>query len=149
MRKRAPGLWKLGLTLLVLTALTAQADDRPGGNLVVHASGFKHQGGQAIANLYYEGDDLFKTARSRVVATIQNDTAVLIFPNIPPGHYAVLVFHDENGNGDLDHNVLRFPAEPLGYSNNFEMSLFSGLPSFKKTGFAFEASGGPIPIRVK
>lgn len=149
MRNPLSELSKVGLTLLVFTALTIQADDRPASNLVIHASGFTHQRGQAIANLFYEGDDLFKASRSRVATTIQNDMAVLIFPHVMPGHYAVLVFHDENGNGDLDHNALRFPAEPLGYSNNFDLTLFSGLPSFKKLRFAFEADGNPISIQVK
>lgn len=149
MRSRVPGLSKAGLALLVLTAQSAQADDSPAADLVVHVSGFKHQRGQAIANLFYEGDDIFKAARSRVVSAVPKEMAVLVFPNIKPGHYAVLVFHDENSNGDLDHNLLRFPAEPWGFSNDFELTLFSGLPSFKKVAFAFEASVGPISIRVK
>lgn len=84
----------VGLALLALIVVPVPADDSPAANLVVHASGFTHQRGQAIARLFYEGDDIFKTARQRAASAIQKDMAVLIFPNILPGNYAVLVFHD-------------------------------------------------------
>jgi len=40
------------------------------------------------------------------------------FKGLPPGDYAVAVFHDENGNGTLDENVFGAPAEGYGASNN-------------------------------
>jgi uncharacterized protein (DUF2141 family) len=118
-------------------------------SLVIHAVGFTHDRGQAIASLFYQGDDFFKKPRARVAATIQHGEAMLNFPNTAPGDYAVIVFHDENGNDDLDHNFLRLPAEPLGYSNHFELSLFSGLPSFDRLRFSFEPGARPVEIQVK
>lgn len=149
MRSRSLSVLRLSPALLSWLAVSAQADTGHAQNLVIHASGFKHQDGQAIANLFYEGDDIFKATRSRVVSTIQNDKAVLSFPNVSPGIYAVLVFHDENGNGDLDHNLLRMPTEPWGYSNDFELTLFSGLPNFQKVRFVFPSEREYISIRVK
>lgn len=135
--------------LLVVTSISTQADDKNATNLIVHASGFAHPRGQAIASLFYEDDDIFSKPRERVAATIQQDKAILIFPNVKPGNYAVLVFHDENGNNDLDHNALRFPAEPLGFSNDFTLTLFSGMPNFKKLRFIFPASTEIISIQLK
>lgn len=149
MKNFGPGLLRTWLAIISLTAAHARADDRRAANLIIHASGFAHERGQAIASLFYEGDDVFKKPRARVMSAIQEGKAILVFPELMPGHYAVLVFHDENGNGDLDHNTLRLPAEPLGYSNGFELNLFSGLPSFGKLRFAFEGNGIPLSIRVK
>jgi uncharacterized protein (DUF2141 family) len=45
-------------------------------------------------------------------------TAQAVFEGIPPGTYAVMVFHDENGNGKLDKNIVGTPKEGYGASNN-------------------------------
>lgn len=137
------------LTLAVCLFKTAAAVDVPGNDIIVHVSGFTHAGGQAIGNLFREGDDVFEKPYLRVVAGIQQNTATLVFPSLPQGSYAVTVFHDENGNNDLDHNFLRLPAEPLGFSNGFKLSLFSGMPSFEKLRFSFGPDFQPLEISVK
>jgi uncharacterized protein (DUF2141 family) len=40
------------------------------------------------------------------------------FPGLPAGDYAIVIFHDENGNGSLDENVFGAPTEGYGASNN-------------------------------
>lgn len=145
----AAGLFSQALALIAGLLGTPAAADAPSENMVVHVSGFTHARGQAVGNLFREGDDVFGKPYLRAVANIQHTTATLIFPNLPPGSYAITVFHDVNGNNDLDHNFLRFPAEPLGFSNGFTLSLFSGLPSFEKLRFSFGPNFQPLEISVK
>ena len=38
--------------------------------------------------------------------------------HLPPGRYAVNAFHDENGNGESDTNLLGIPAEGYGFAND-------------------------------
>lgn len=38
-------------------------------------------------------------------------------PDLPAGAYAFSCFHDVNGNGKLDKNLLGIPTEPYGFSN--------------------------------
>lgn len=138
--------------LLLATSLTgpwASAEDAALGDIVVHANGFSHDHGQAIASLFREGQDVFQKPYLRTVAKIDQGKATLVFPHLEYGNYALMVFHDENGNDDLDHNVLRFPAEPLGYSNGFKLTLFSGMPNFEKLHFSFGAGAKPVDITVK
>ncbi|MCP1335524.1 DUF2141 domain-containing protein [Hyphomicrobiales bacterium FT118] len=42
------------------------------------------------------------------------------FFRLPPGEYAVIVFHDENDNGLLDTGIFGVPVEGYGFSNNAE-----------------------------
>lgn len=42
----------------------------------------------------------------------------LVFENLSPGQYAVMVMHDENDNGKLDTNLVGIPVEGYGFSNN-------------------------------
>ncbi len=48
---------------------------------------------------------------------ITNGKALARFEGLPPGTYAVGVFHDRNGNGKLD-TILGIPREGFGFSRN-------------------------------
>lgn len=48
----------------------------------------------------------------------QSDGAAFVFKNLAPGTYAVMINHDENGNGKLDRNFMGMPTEGYGFSNN-------------------------------
>jgi uncharacterized protein (DUF2141 family) len=67
------------------------------------------------------------------------------FADVPPGRYAIRVFHDENSNGKLDQ---RFgfgpPKEAVGFSND-AMGTF-GPPSFEDG--AFEHASGETKLRI-
>ncbi len=52
----------------------------------------------------------------RVMESLQNLTVSYTFKSLPPGDYAVFVFHDENNNGMLDTGLMRRPLEARGYS---------------------------------
>lgn len=121
------------------------------GNLTIQVNGLLHERGKVIANLFREGDNVMKieTAYLHAPGKISDKHAQLVFRNLKYGKYAVTVFHDENDNGILDHNLLRMPAEPMGFSNGFQLGLFSGLPSFKKLQFFFGPGADTIGITVK
>ena len=48
----------------------------------------------------------------------QGEDASFTFKDLKPGRYAVMITHDENGNGKLDTNVVGMPLEGYGFSNN-------------------------------
>ena len=66
-------------------------------------------------------------------------------PDLASGEYALVVYHDENGNGRLDENFLGIPSEPLGFSNRYWPQ---GPPTFSKAAFKLEAEETKI-IDVK
>ncbi len=68
------------------------------------------------------------------------------FADLPPGEYAVMVMHDENGNGELDFNVLGIPSEGYGFSNNPEAF---GKPRYDAARFKLASEGGAITIRLQ
>lgn len=67
-------------------------------------------------------------------------------PDLQPGEYAVMVMHDENGNGELDYNVLGIPSESYGFSNNPDGF---GKPSYEQARFKLGTEGGAITIRLQ
>ena len=139
-----------GVVVLAVSLVgVSRAADDVGTDLVIHASGFLTDSGQAVAELYLEGEDVLGKPHIRIVGDIKQGQVVLSIPQIKYGSYAVRVFHDENGNNTLDHNMLRLPAEPLGFSNGFKLGLFSGFPTFEKLRFSFQADSPPLNIVVK
>lgn len=136
----------MALALALSTPLIAAPDT---GTLSVHVTGFIHERGRVIAKLYAQGDDVLGPGRWTTQAAIHGNEATLQWSNLLPARYAVVVFHDENDNGTLDHNLLGLPAEPLGFSNGFTLSWRSGMPSFEKLQFAFTQPAQSIEVSVR
>ena len=139
-------------SLFLATALAASlpalaAPDT--GTLTVQATGFAHERGHAVAKLFADGDDVFGPGRQTTSAEIHTGQALFQWADLAPGRYAVIVFHDENDNGTLDHNLLRLPAEPLGFSNGWALSWRSGMPSFDKLQFNLAPAAQTIEVRVR
>ena len=63
------------------------------------------------------------------------------------GDYAAILVHDENGNGKIDHSF-GLPAEQLGYTNNWTLGVFTGMPSFAKLKFSFNADRQSVPVSI-
>ena len=58
---------------------------------------------------------------------------------LPPGTYAIGIFHDVNLNNKMDNNFLGIPVEQFGFSNNAR-ALF-GPPDFEDAAFVLKDSG--------
>lgn len=124
----------------------ADAAARPAVALEVRAIGFDNARGHAIAKLYRPGDNVLgATSFQRATSAIEGRAARLQFGDLAEGTYALVVFHDENDNGIVDHNALGLPKEQLGFSGGFRLGLFSGLPNFKKLAFTLARGPGPVP----
>lgn len=65
---------------------------------------------------------------------------------LAPGRYAAAVFHDLNGNGKLDTNLLGIPTEPYGFSNIGSAKW--GSPDFQEAAFTLPSEGKSIEVRL-
>ena len=72
--------------------------------------------------------------------------SAVVFSNLDPGRYAVIAFHDENGNTKLDKNFMGVPTEPYGFSNNARG--FLGPPSFDDAAMVLEDGDKAIHIAM-
>ena len=113
----------------------------------MHVKNFRHNNGKAVVNVFRDGDDLPKKPFMQISCDIINGQSTIVFENIPYGRYAAIVFHDENVNGELDHKFF-YPAEPIGFSNGWELTLFSGMPSFEKLRFSFSEFKNEYTITI-
>lgn len=75
--------------------------------------------------------------------TPEGETTRLVFDDIAPGRYAVMVTHDENGNGKLDTNIVGMPTEGYGFSNNPRVMR---KPTFDEA--AFDVADGDVALDI-
>lgn len=129
------------------TANTAE-DNSATSVLNIHATGFKHARGHAVAKLFAPGDKVLGPGRWQLVTSIEGGGAVFRFEGLPAGRYAAVVFHDENENLVIDHGLFG-PSEPLGFSGGFVLSLVSGRPDFERLKFEFKPPAQTVEVRVR
>jgi uncharacterized protein (DUF2141 family) len=65
-------------------------------------------------------------------------TTTLVFEGLEPGDYAIQLFHDENGNGEMDSNLFGIPSEGYAFSNRARGSF--GPPKFEQMKFTVTAA---------
>ena len=63
----------------------------------------------------YDGDGAPVAAISVDIASGER---VARFPGLKPGTYAARMFHDVNGDGQMNTNPFGMPTEPFGFTNN-------------------------------
>ena len=59
---------------------------------------------------------------------MNGDRVTVVYSGLPAGRYAVTMFHDENGNGQLDKNMMGIPRERVGFTKDARGRM--GPPSF-------------------
>lgn len=75
---------------------------------------------------------------------IKDGQATVIFNNVVPGEYAIVLFHDKNGNKKMDFDPMGMPLEPYGISNNV---MSYGPPQWSDA--KFEVGSDPIVMEIK
>jgi uncharacterized protein (DUF2141 family) len=106
--------------------------------LRVRVVDLRNANGQVVCTLF-NSPGAFPSDSTKAVAqiavSIKDNGAVCNFGALTPGMYALVVFHDENGNGKFDRSWLGLPKEGYAFSNNVR-PVFKP-PSFKAAAFDY------------
>jgi uncharacterized protein (DUF2141 family) len=121
----------LGLVLSLLAIGYARADDF---SLSLHVKGVKNNQGNVYVELYNEAKAFRKSAQAFAIlkAPAKEGDITVKFDRLKLGHYAVLAYHDEDGNGLLNKRFGMIPTEGYGLSNDPSVI---GPPSFEDSDF--------------
>ncbi len=68
-------------------------------------------------------------------------------PGLAPGQYAVVSYHDENGNGEFDQTWIGLPDEGLGFSNGAWIGF--GPPDFEEAAVEIGADSPIILVTLR
>jgi len=135
----------LGLSVGLIGA-AAQAQQ--GNTISVPVSGLRNNNGDVRCGLYNSAATFPKDGQQfqGVVAPIANQQATCVFNNVPPGTYAVAIFHAEKGEATMRTGFFGQPEEGYGFSRNATATM--GPPAFGNAAYSY--SGGPaaFPISI-
>ncbi|MEP7049616.1 MAG: DUF2141 domain-containing protein [Pseudomonadota bacterium] len=133
----------IALCLTGVLTRTAQAEEpRARVSEIRFASVVSRSGGQVVCALFREQGWLKRPVLT-VKAPLRGREATCVFAGVDAGVYAIVAFHDENGNGSIDKNFLGIPTESWCTSRN--ASAVFGPPSFDSAKFL--ARGGVIRFK--
>jgi uncharacterized protein (DUF2141 family) len=93
--------------------------------------GFESARGELAIALFDNAADFNKQTNAIRKAYLRVDRlrAQWTIDALPPGDYAVIAYHDENGNRTIDMRALGMPKEPVAVSNGARRLL--GPPRFE------------------
>lgn len=116
---------------MALTAFKQQ----PNGTLTINTSNCNNDKGKAVLFLFRKDDKIPNNPFKTIITEIKDKKAVFEIQSLAFDDYAIILLHDENNNGKIDHSF-GLPSEQLGYSNNWELGFFTGMPTFDKLKFS-------------
>lgn len=123
-RRRAilPVAAVFALASAIAPAWPADAQDAASAGraaLVVVVEGVKAAEGAMMVALYRDAEAWDANAMAHgEIAAVTTPTTEVAFAGLAPGDYAVKLYHDEDGDGQLDTGLFGVPSEPYGFSNN-------------------------------
>jgi uncharacterized protein (DUF2141 family) len=128
------------LALLIATAGT--------GTLEVDVDGLRNGKGSIQACVTRDRKHFpdCKSDPAAVTQTVPTNAHRLTFAGLPPGEYAVALFHDENANSRFD-TMLGIPREGFGFSRSPVVRF--GAPRFDKVSMQLGPGFTRIRVRIQ
>ncbi|MDH5394309.1 MAG: DUF2141 domain-containing protein [Gammaproteobacteria bacterium] len=119
----------------LLSHSASATDQSERGMLSVKVKGLRSSNGTVRVSLYNSEESYsnhLKPFKAAVLA-ITDQQCEWQLQDLEPGDYAIKLFHDVNGNAELDSSVFGVPKEPYGFSNNARGRF--GPPSYEAVKF--------------
>lgn len=123
---------------------------KSGTRLTVQVGALRSNAGQVAITIYPSDPRRFLAPRGRLLrqrlkTSAPMTQACFFLPSADV--YAVAVYHDANGNKDLDRTDKGLPAEGYGFSNDAPTGF--GSPAFDAVRFAVKPGANTIRIKVR
>jgi uncharacterized protein (DUF2141 family) len=140
-----------GLALVFAAGLAGSAAEAQQGNTIsVPVTGLRNNNGEVRCGLFNSAST-FPTNGQQfqgVAAPITNQQATCTFTNVPPGTYAVAIFHAERpGQTTMDTSAMGYQKDGYGFSRNAPLGTF-GPPSFGAAAYSYAGGAVSFPITI-
>ena len=117
--------------------------------VVLDVKNIENASGNVIAMVYGDSPHEWMEkeqflVRKRVIAKQHAVEICFAVPN--PGYYAIVVYHDENGNQTFDKSFLGLPKEGFGFSNNPKLSMKP--PQHEDVAFLVQSGTTTIDVKL-
>ncbi len=132
-------------TLIVALLAQAAASFAP-SPITVHVTNVRDSAGTVRVELCTEQTFLHGGCEPTVTVPAVAGETVVVVPDVPPGVYAVQVYHDRNSNKTVDRGTLGIPKEDVGFSRQAPLGVHG--PSFPRAAFTHDEAQS-ITVRLR
>ncbi|MFZ5670269.1 MAG: DUF2141 domain-containing protein [Pseudomonadota bacterium] len=137
------------LQIAILATLpldAARAEDA--ASLTVSFTGIQTPDGYLMVGLYDSEESFNARAAVRGVRVpVAGAEAAASIPDLKPGRYGIMAFHDLDGDGTMATNPFGMPAEPYAASNNAPSMM--GPPTWNDAAFEVTAGSNVQTITIE
>lgn len=138
------------LLVLILNSGTALQQDQHDTVVVVDLTNLRSREGKILISIYddpetFPDDD--KMMEQKILKDITGETMKIRFEQLTSGTYAIAAMHDENGDEQMNFNLLGMPKEGYCFSNNVRPKLRK--PHWDKAKFEVGKKDTLICIEMK
>jgi uncharacterized protein (DUF2141 family) len=120
-------LQKSSLIILVLFILAISANGQSGNvQLTVEVTGLEVIDGSSVMIAVYNSEDTYFDSEQIYASAeiaVDDEEVSYVFKDFPVGDYAVTIYHDEDGDGEMDRKWYGPPKEGYAFSNNYTSGM--------------------------
>lgn len=117
------------------------------GDLVIRVDNVQSATGQVKVALFDGAADFLKRPARVAEAPAAAGATTVVFKDVPAGDYGFAVYHDVNGNGKTDRNMMGIPVEPVAFSKNAQGHM--GPPDFDAVHLDVPAAGLDTAVTLR
>tara|TARA_B100000378_G_C17805302_1_gene328864 strand:- start:158 stop:565 length:408 start_codon:yes stop_codon:yes gene_type:complete len=117
------------------------------GHATIIIQDVKHEKGEIDVKIYVDKESFLKEELAIETVRKKPTKGETIIPlsKVHDDQIAIVVYHDEDGNGELKTGIFWRPKEGFAFSNNYTPK---GSPKFKKAAVKL-VHGEPVMIKLK
>jgi uncharacterized protein (DUF2141 family) len=119
--------------LVLLTLVLCKHSLAQTGKVMLQIENIQTKKGGDVAAAVFNSKNFLKTGKqlSRTSKQVSSGKMVFVFENLSPGEYAFVAYQDIDRNKNMKTNIIGYPKEPWGISNN--PRILFGPPSFEES----------------
>ncbi len=139
----------LATSLVLAVAAIGSAAAQSGNNISVAVEGLRNDKGMVRCGLYASAVGFREPGKEMkgVAVPISGGKATCVFNDVPPGSYAVAVFHAENNETQLETGMFGKPKQGFGVSRDAKGSF--GPPSFDAAAYKYTGGSSVWPVHIE
>jgi uncharacterized protein (DUF2141 family) len=116
-------------------------------DLTIQVEDVKNADGQLMVALYNSADTFLGKPFSVAYAPAAAGSTTIVLKDLPAGNYAFALYHDANGNGKMDRNLVGMPVEDYAFSN--DAAGQRGAPGFDAARITLPAAGAAARVSLR
>lgn len=137
---------KLTLIIALLTTSVSFLSAQESNKILIKVDQIKSSEGTINVAIFNSKKDFLNNPFLSKTMKASSGELNFEFDNVPNGEYTVSIFHDINGNGELDTNFMGIPDEPYGVSKEGK-SMF-GPPNYNDAKFTLMNESASLIISL-